>query len=638
MANTEKDSSTMVKKANFARNAAHWHVEGGSEYVPTYFNPIGEYPYIESMSNIIHFINQKTNRQIRRGETEDRDYEMWEQKKNTAKEVANDWNEKRLQNIYGLSNNKKWKKFVDSYVAEHGKPTHLTIDAFLEYAHNNFKDFGRLLYDKFPEDKYGDEEREYFLNWRDYYRKEDDEVAKRIYPSFEKLLNDNYGPLMTAYKSQVMRPSNAEAFTRSYFASEAYKNRLKKQGLDYEDFPLSSVSLDPKMYVGLSANGAFGISVGTKPMEETREDLVKYGVPTGTAHDLIDLDAYPSFVVAHELAHDNPLYNTRGHFDEVPEDSRYYGNDYTKIPQETKNILIGTGYKDEHDAELSENYSDLVGTRALLFDTGIFDSRDSNAVFNQEMLDAYKKTEEGKSDRFLQYHTDEQIIKAINDIAQNNSGFQKSNNTYLAALGGSLDKNAAHWHGDGGTLNYIQIMKNGSKVQHRFGKGTLKYGLGSFIKNIATKVNTVIPSVTPYTNAILRRLGLYDPHEGQSKHILNLTGKKMAVVTKDTPDVESVLGNEFIEKNNPNTVNTVSEFKKMPYNTVLGDGTMKLGDIRVFYGINPETQTFNIGSLDSLPNYLTVIPVRNKGAMLVDSIVPGSFIDDKTKKYLYKES
>lgn len=184
----------------------------------------------------------------------------------------------------------------------------------------------------------------------------------------------------------------------------------------------------------------------------------------------------------------------------------------------------------------------------------------------------------------------------------------------------------------GGVLPEVEVKG------HRFEAGGHQYGLGSFIRGAVNKVNEKVPSIAPYTNAVLRRVGLYDPNEGQTEHVLNLTGKKMARVTKDTPNVESVLGNEFIEVNNPNTVQTVAEFKRMSPDTFLGDRHNKqLKNFSIFYGINPETQTFNIGPLDSLPDDLTVIPVRNKGAAIVDSIAPGSQITEKRRKALLKE-
>ena len=35
------------------------------------------------------------------------------------------------------------------------------------------------------------------------------------------------------------------------------------------------------------------------------------------------------------------------------------------------------------------------------------------------MLDAFRKTKRGKTDRFIDLHNDDQIIKAVNEIAQN---------------------------------------------------------------------------------------------------------------------------------------------------------------------------------------------------------------------------
>lgn len=158
---------------------------------------------------------------------------------------------------------------------------------------------------------------------------------------------------------------------------------------------------------------------------------------------LFNTDRFPFRIdatSAHEGFHWNRFFNTKRrnkpfNLSKDPE-SPYYNYDYSHIPDEVKNILkpneqmlkerhkLGLGDL-KHDAELNEAYSDLGALRYNLEKEGIFDSKKAGEIFTKEHLEKYRKTERGKRDRFIQLHTDDQIIEAINVIAENNNENQE---------------------------------------------------------------------------------------------------------------------------------------------------------------------------------------------------------------------
>ena len=72
---------------------------------------------------------------------------------------------------------------------------------------------------------------------------------------------------------------------------------------------------------------------------------------------------------------------------------------------------------------MSEGYSDLIGLRYLMQKHGIFDSMNKDAIFDEKTYKSLLKDPRYKNDRFLNNHSKEQVIKAINDVAflNNNS-------------------------------------------------------------------------------------------------------------------------------------------------------------------------------------------------------------------------
>lgn len=137
---------------------------------------------------------------------------------------------------------------------------------------------------------------------------------------------------------------------------------------------------------------------------------------------------------AHEGAHLNRIYNQvlQNPTKEDNELSPYYSKvknatiNYRHIPDIVKTLLTPNVKVDYHDKEINENYSDLIGTRSNLQNEGIFNSMLPDQSFTKEMYDRYRNTDAGKKDRFMNTHSEQQVIDALNIIAHNN----KKNNDF----------------------------------------------------------------------------------------------------------------------------------------------------------------------------------------------------------------
>lgn len=250
----------------------------------------------------------------------------------------------------------------------------------------------------------------------------------------ENALNDsqNKSIIEAEYNNVITPLVNASNYVNDYYNSDAYKARAMKHGV-YNENPISD-----------------NVNIIVKDLDKdnlTLSDLLNNRLMSHKSGDEIVIMNMPGdagsveAVMAHELGHYNPLYNTKKDPEKeysYPEDdrmySRYYMNDYTNVPAEYVDYLyptIGLDKINDHDRELSENYSDLIGLREALYRHGIFDSSDGS-IFTQEMLDKFRKT--GEANRFLRYHTDEQIINALNEVAYN----EDNQNVSYAAYGGKI--------------------------------------------------------------------------------------------------------------------------------------------------------------------------------------------------------
>lgn len=116
-------------------------------------------------------------------------------------------------------------------------------------------------------------------------------------------------------------------------------------------------------------------------------------------------------VLAHEIAHRRNSYNpNRGIWGDQP-------GDYSHLPKRYQKWLKPVNPANEHDAEIAEAYSDLMGLRVDLKDKGIVDGTKrrykNKDIKNYLNLDTY----ETNTNRYLQYHPNiNHVRKALNRV------------------------------------------------------------------------------------------------------------------------------------------------------------------------------------------------------------------------------
>lgn len=220
----------------------------------------------------------------------------------------------------------------------------------------------------------------------------------------------------TPYSKQVNDIKEGLQFASDYFQSEGFLRRNKDMGAKYGGFGTKNITPGSNQ-------------VTYSPGWDNADASLKFGLKTGWYNNNLSESA------AHEAFHWNPLYNSRGYSRKLSFESPYYGQDYSIIPKEIKQILTPERIKLEernkkglgdlnHDFEINESYSDLGALRQQLQKSGVFDSFKKDDIFTQKMLNQFRelyRRERTPTERFLNLHTDDQIIRAINEIAQNNN-------------------------------------------------------------------------------------------------------------------------------------------------------------------------------------------------------------------------
>ena len=221
----------------------------------------------------------------------------------------------------------------------------------------------------------------------------------------------------TPYSKQIDDIKEGLQFASNYFQSDGFLKRTADMGAKYNGFGTKHIA--PRSN-----------QVTYSPGWDNADANLRFGLKTGWYNNNLSESA------AHEAFHWNPLYNNlKGYSKKLFFESPYYGQNYSMVPREIKEILTPERIKLEqrnkrglgdlkHDFEINESYSDLGALRQQLQKSGVFDSFENNNTFNQKMLDEFRKLyrKEGTpTERFLNLHTDDQIIKAINEIAENNN-------------------------------------------------------------------------------------------------------------------------------------------------------------------------------------------------------------------------
>lgn len=151
------------------------------------------------------------------------------------------------------------------------------------------------------------------------------------------------------------------------------------------------------------------------------------------------LAEYAPGIYQHELAHAANVH--------TPEE---WNNAYKKGRKKP------IGDQEDHDDLPREAYADFVRTKIALRNSGLYDTYapyDPNNLITKEILNKYKKTSAGQSDRFIHmYDNDDDVLNLLNNFAYSPDSVQKNNNgVYMADKG----KNITPPKFDGGTVDNI---------------------------------------------------------------------------------------------------------------------------------------------------------------------------------------
>lgn len=235
------------------------------------------------------------------------------------------------------------------------------------------------------------------------------------------------------YSNLKQEAKDARDWVIDYYKSEGYKQRAEKAGLSTKYPLIKSLGIFPKKKIDFledeSVDNSYNSSYPVIGLKESEEKW--------TSNHVDDI----GYVTAHEFAHYNKDFHRKTRNENKAYLSPFYGYDYTDLPQEYFNAL-GVNYRtNAHDSEFNESYSDLIGLRYLLNKYNVFDSTDPNAKFDYKLYKNIMKDERFKNNRFLKLHDESQVIKALNDVAQNISNPNKltyTNPENIAAKGGKL--------------------------------------------------------------------------------------------------------------------------------------------------------------------------------------------------------
>lgn len=132
-----------------------------------------------------------------------------------------------------------------------------------------------------------------------------------------------------------------------------------------------------------------------------------------------------------------------------------------------------------------------------------------------------------------------------------------------------------------------------------------------------------IANLSKYTQAyVSNRLG------GEKDEIIDLSDSNVSRITSNTPNISSILGNEFLEKN-ANTVRTKKEFENTT-DTLLGDKNIPLSKVTTFYGI--EDGKLKAGPLDIFKENTYVVPNRAPYVGKITGFYPGKVPSAEARK------
>lgn len=246
---------------------------------------------------------------------------------------------------------------------------------------------------------------------------------------------------------------NAIKYLREYVQSEGFKKRVQniqdlqqrndyyKSAINHINQNINIINTDRSILNQLKYAGANILNALTFNQLYDRNHLQKidnsvnttsYDPRTQTIYFDTSQDysdRIPGSILAHEY----------GHLINPSNDMINYRNPSTNAPLEYQKIIYDKENSikhNHHDEVYDEKNSDLLATRWNLFSSKIFDSRNTNA-FTKEHYKRYKEylSKNNFRDRLLEQLSEDNFIKAINEIAYNSL---QSNNQDLFYAGKGL--------------------------------------------------------------------------------------------------------------------------------------------------------------------------------------------------------
>lgn len=213
---------------------------------------------------------------------------------------------------------------------------------------------------------------------------------------------------------------HADNFVKSYYNSPGFKQRLIRH--NYKLYPKYHTPFTVDNSNGYHAGGGYWYNSKSNPDLRINAILVDYDQLSNKDDGFLNRES----ILSHELGHyvDDLLSNDNNSYSEsypifrqnrALKDAVEYG--YPEIRKIAKNNPNDLPYG-FHDALPSESYADLMSFRNQLYRAGIYDSRKTNP-FTVKHLYQFKKI--NPNFRLFKYFNDEQIIRMMNEVAQNNN-------------------------------------------------------------------------------------------------------------------------------------------------------------------------------------------------------------------------
>ncbi len=117
-----------------------------------------------------------------------------------------------------------------------------------------------------------------------------------------------------------------------------------------------------------------------------------------------------------------------------------------------------------------------------------------------------------------------------------------------------------------------------------------------------------VQTTRAFTNYIYRHTPFLRGESGS--YVKDLSGSRLSIITPDTKNIKSILGNSFIEQTNTNNIRQARQFKEAGSDTLVGDRYIPLSNYNLFMGIvDGKIKVAPIGDFNDED---VVVPVPNR--------------------------